>query len=44
MSDLLYSFTLFDVEAHWAVKYIMGQIKVAEKGDMEQDWKQWVAR
>ncbi|ELT93817.1 hypothetical protein CAPTEDRAFT_213062 [Capitella teleta] len=44
MSDLFYTFTLFDVEAHWAVKYIMGQIKVVEKGDMEQDWKQWVAR
>merc|ERR1719510_1229118 len=34
----------FDVQAHWAVKYLMGELKLPDKAKMEADWKRWFAR
>jgi len=35
---------MFDVQAHWAVKYLMGELQLPDKAKMEADWKRWFAR
>eukprot|EP00092_Neocalanus_flemingeri_P022283 GFUD01024163.1.p1 GENE.GFUD01024163.1~~GFUD01024163.1.p1 ORF type:complete len:472 (-),score=101.62 GFUD01024163.1:204-1559(-) len=42
--DQYYTYTMFDVCALWAVKYIEGEMNVPDKKTMESDWKAWVAR
>jgi len=42
--DQYYTYTMFDVQAHWAVKYLMGELKLPDKAKMEADWKRWFAR
>ena len=42
--DQYYTFTMFDVQAFWAVKYITGDVKVPCKREMEEDWKAWNKR
>ena len=44
MNNLLYTFTFLDVEAYWAVKYILGEIKLPERDVMLEDWKKWHQR
>jgi len=44
IQDLYYSFTMFDVCALWAVKFIQGQISLPDKQTMEKNWKSWVER
>ena len=39
-----YTFTMFDVQALWALKYIIGEIKVPSQGEMDEDWKSWSER
>lgn len=43
-NDLYYSFTLIDIEAYWAVKYLLGDIKLPEREVMVKDWKMWHER
>jgi trimethylamine monooxygenase len=35
---------LFDAVALWAVKYVLGEIKLPNKAAMVSDWKKWVDR
>ncbi|XP_015756330.1 PREDICTED: senecionine N-oxygenase-like [Acropora digitifera] len=39
-----YTFTLFDVQAVWAVSYIMGKIKLPDQHDMINDMRKWISR
>ena len=39
-----YTFTLFDVQAVWAVSYIMGKIKLPDQHDMVNDMRKWISR
>ena len=40
----LYTFTMFDVQALWALRYVMGEIEVPSQAEMEDDWKSWRER
>ena len=40
--DQYYTYTMFDVEALWALKYVLGDIKIPDKETMIADWKKWV--
>jgi len=42
--DQCYTYTMFDVEALWALKYVLGDIKLPDKSTMIADWKKWVER
>ena len=42
--DQCYTYTMFDVEALWALKYVLGEIKLPDKATMVADWKKWVER
>ena len=42
--DNYYTFTLFDTQALWACQYILGDITLPDKDEMQADWKRWVAR
>lgn len=42
--DQYYTFTMFDVEAAWVCKYMLGNIKLPDTATMEADWKKWFAR
>ena len=40
----IYSFTMFDVQAKWAVNYIMGELKLPDYQEMESDSRKWITR
>ena len=40
----IYSFTMFDVQAKWVVNYIMGELKLPDKQEMESDSRKWITR
>ena len=42
--DQYYTYTIFDVQAKWCVRYIMGEIKLPSKATMEEEVKEWVCR
>ena len=42
--DQYYTYTLFDVQAKWCVRYIMGEITLPSQAAMEEDLKKWVSR
>jgi len=42
--DQYYTYTMFDVEALWAVKYVLGEIAIPVKDAMIADWKKWTER
>ena len=42
--DQYYTYTMFDVCGLWAVKLILGDIKLPSKEDREASWRGWVAR
>ena len=42
--DQYYTYTMFDVQAMWAVKYVLGQITLPDKYEMDKDWKMWSQR
>lgn len=44
VQDQYYTFTMFDVQAYWAIKYLTGKINLPGKNDMVEDWKTWVAK
>lgn len=44
MQSQCYTYTLFDVQAKWAVNYIMGDIPLPDKESMESDCKKWISR
>jgi len=44
VQDQYYTYTMFDVVALWAVKYIEGEITLPDKNTMDCDWRAWVAR
>jgi len=44
VQDQYYTFTMFDAQAHWAVQYVMGNIKLPEKEVMVDHWKKWCER
>ena len=44
VQDQYYTYTMFDVQAMWAVKFVLGKISLPDKHTMEEDWKKWVAR
>ena len=39
--DQYYTYTMFDAQALWAVKYVLGMIQIPDKYTMEEDWKSW---
>ncbi len=44
VQDQYYTYTMFDVQALWAVKYVLGDIKIPDKETMISSWKDWVDR
>lgn len=43
--DQYYTFTMFDVQALWALKAVCGKIALPQsKDEMVEDWKQWVEK
>jgi len=44
VQDQCYTYTMFDVCALWAVKYIEGEMTLPDKDERERNWKDWVAR
>jgi trimethylamine monooxygenase len=42
--DQYYTYTMFDVEALWALKYVLGEITIPVKDAMIADWKKWSER
>jgi len=44
IQDQYYTYTMFDAVALWAVKYVLGEIKLPNKAAMVSDWKKWVDR
>ena len=42
--DQCYTYTLFDIQAKWYVKYIMGEITLPSQAAMEEDVKKWMCR
>jgi len=45
VQDQYYTYTMFDVEGLWAVKYILGEIDIPEDADTrKKQWESWVAR
>ena len=40
--DQCYTYTLFDIQAKWCVKYIMGEITLPSQAAMEEDVKKWM--
>merc|ERR1719150_3091198 len=43
-TDQYYTYTMFDAVALWAIKYVLGEIKLPNKAAMVADWKKWVDR
>ena len=41
IQDQYNTYTMFDAQARWAVKYIAGEIKLPAKADIEKDIKSW---
>ena len=44
VQDQFYTFTMFDAQALWALKYVTGHIHLPGQEAMEADWKSWVQR
>ena len=44
MQDQSYTFPMFDVQAKWVVNYIIGELKLPNKEDMETDSRKWITR
>jgi len=44
VQDQCYTYTMFDVCALWAVKYIEGEMTLPDKDERERNWKDWVAQ
>ena len=44
MVDQAYTFTMFDAQAKWVVNYIMGELKLPDKEEMESDSRNWITR
>ena len=43
--DQCYTFTMFDVQALWAVKYVSELLQVpGDKASMVSDWQSWVSK
>lgn len=42
--DNYYTYSMFDVQARWAIKLIQGELKLPSQDTMEADWKIWKAR
>ncbi|TRY75407.1 hypothetical protein TCAL_01616 [Tigriopus californicus] len=40
--DEYYTFTMFDMQALWALKYIMGEVKRPERDAMQADMDKWL--
>jgi len=44
VQDQFYTYTMFDVCALWAVKYIEGEMSLPDKKTRDSKWKDWVRR
>jgi len=44
VQDQFYTYTMFDVCALWAVKYIEGEMNIPDEKTRDSDWKAWVAK
>ena len=44
MQDQSYTFPMFDVQAKWVVNYIIGELKLPNKEEMETDSRKWIKR
>ena len=44
VQDQYYTYTMFDVEALWALKYVLGQIDIPDKKTMVANLKGWADR
>ena len=44
VQDQYYTYTMFDAQALWALKYVTGHIHLPGQEAMEADWKSWVQR
>ena len=42
--DQYYTWTMFDAQAAWAVKYVLGDIKLPGREDMWNDIKKWIKK
>lgn len=42
--DQYYTYTMFDTQAFWACRYLLGDIALPDKEKMKADWKKWFAR
>jgi trimethylamine monooxygenase len=42
--DQYYTYTMFDTQACWVAKYLLGDLKLPDKAEMSADWKKWFAR
>ena len=44
MQGQYYSFTMFDVQAKWAVNYITGELSLPDMQTMKSECKEWITR
>lgn len=44
IQDQYYTYTMFDAQARWAVKYIIGDIVLPKRIKMEEDMEKWIAK
>jgi len=44
VQDQFYTYTMFDVCALWAVKYIEGEMAIPDEKARDSDWKAWSAK
>jgi len=44
MQDQYYTYTMFDAQARWAMKYLVGDVKLPNSAEMEEDIKKWVTK
>ena len=44
IQDQYYTYTMFDAQARWAVKYILGDVTLPDKSAMVADTEKWIAK
>ena len=44
VQDQFYTFTMFDAQARWAVKYMTGNLDMPAKKEQEEDMAKWRSR
>ena len=44
IQDQYYTWTMFDAQARWAVKFIVGDVKLPSRSEMEADIQEWLKK